>query len=85
MVNFGLFVFRMLNGFLKMDMKLQNNKKKRAPGAGRKRPASLPPGVPLVQMPPVKMTAKMLDFLKAHPGGLSEAVREMINDKMNAQ
>ena len=63
---------------------MTKEKRIRAPRAGRKRPASLPPGVPLVQMPPVKMTAEMLDFLKAHPGGLSEAVREMINDKMQS-
>lgn len=59
-------------------------KKTRAKGAGRKRPASLPAGVPLVQMPPVKMTAEMLEWVKARPGGMSEAVREMINEKMNA-
>jgi hypothetical protein len=62
----------------------KTDKKPRAKGAGRKRPASLPPGVPLVQMPPVKMTAEMLEWVKKHPAGLSEAVREMINEKMNA-
>ena len=72
----------MLNGFLKMDMKLQNKKRKRAPGAGHPRGHTLPKIGTLVQMPPVKVTAEMLKFVKSQPEPLSDFIRAMILEKM---
>lgn len=59
------------------------NKKKRAPGAGHPRGATLPPGVPLVQLSPVKVTKEMLDFVKSQPEPLSDFIRAMILEKMS--
>ena len=62
-----------------------SEKKKRAPGAGHPRGATLPPGVPLVQLSPVKVTAEMLKFVKSQPEPLSDFIRAMILEKMSTQ
>ena len=62
-----------------------SEKKKRAPGAGHPRGATLPPGVPLVQLSPVKVTAEMLKFVKSQPEPLSDFIRAMILEKMQQQ
>ena len=61
------------------------NKKKRAPGAGHPRGATLPPGVPLVQLSPVKVTKEMLDFVKSQPEPLSDFIRGLLLEKMQQQ
>ena len=57
-------------------------KRKRAPGAGHPRGATLPRGVPLVQLSPVKVTKEMLDFVKSQKEPLSDFIRAMILEKM---
>ena len=66
-------------------MKLQNKKRKRAPGAGHPRGHTLPKIGTLVQMPPVKVTAEMLKFVKSQPEPLSDFIRAMILEKMSTQ
>jgi len=66
-------------------MKLQNKKRKRAPGAGHPRGATLPPGVPLVQLSPVKVTAEMLKFVRSQKEPLSDFIRGLLLEKMSTQ
>jgi len=56
-------------------------KKKRAPGAGHPRGHTLPQTGPLFQMPPVKMTAEMLDYVKSQPGTTADFIRALILEK----
>jgi len=66
-------------------MKLQNKKRKRAPGAGHPRGHTLPKTGTLVQMPPVKVTAEMLKFVKSQPEPLSDFIRGLLLEKMSTQ
>ena len=66
-------------------MKLQNKKRKRAPGAGHPRGHTLPKTGTLVQMPPVKVTAEMLKFVKSQKEPLSDFIRGLILEKMSTQ
>lgn len=66
-------------------MKLQNKKRKRAPGAGHPRGHTLPKTGTLVQMPPVKVTAEMLKFVRSQKEPLSDFIRGLLLEKMSTQ
>jgi hypothetical protein len=61
------------------------NKKKRAPGAGHPRGHTLPKTGTLVQMPPVKVTAEMLKFVRSQKEPLSDFIRGLLLEKMSTQ
>jgi len=60
---------------------MTQTKKKRAPGAGHPRGHTLPKEGKLVQMPPVKMTAEMLNYVKSQPGTTADFIRALILEK----
>ena len=57
------------------------NKKKRAPGAGRKRGPTLPKIGALVQTSPVKVPEETLNFLNSLDVAKSDYIREAIQEK----
>lgn len=64
---------------------MKQEKRRRAPGAGRKRDASLPEGEPLAKIPPVWVTETMLAQLRALPDGkMSAFIRSAIQEKFAA-
>ena len=64
---------------------MTETKRKRAPGAGHPRGHTLPKTGTLVQMPPVKVTAEMLKFVRSQKEPLSDFIRGLLLEKMSAQ
>lgn len=59
---------------------MKPTKRKRAPGGGKKRGHTLPPGVPAKRLPPILVADETLTFLRSQPS-ISDYVRAAIDEK----